>query len=162
MAKTLFMETTQITAEKTAGEIMATLVSSGARQIALDYDAGRISGLSFVLPVNGLHLLFKLPSRVEPVFKVLNERRPAETWQRGNQKDWAERDRQQAERVAWRQLLRWLWLQQLHEQVRMGGGAVGPARSGPPPCKAATSVLGGTEPSAPQEVERQQAAVCAG
>ena len=111
MAKTLFMETTQITAEKTAGEIMATLVSSGARQIALDYDAGRISGLSFVLPVNGLHLLFKLPSRVEPVFKVLNERRPAETWQRGNQKDWAERDRQQAERVAWRQLLRWLQAQ---------------------------------------------------
>ena len=88
--QTIFMGTTSISAEKTAAEIMAVLVASGARQIASDFDAqGKISGMRFVVESRGQPVAFALPVRVEPLLQHL----------RG--------DRAQAERVAWRQLYRW-------------------------------------------------------
>ena len=54
---------------------------------------------------------FALPVRVEPVFAILNGRRPKENWRRGNRQEFAAKDREQAERVAWRQLLRWIQAQ---------------------------------------------------
>ena len=47
--------------------------------------------------------LFALPVRVEPVFKILNSNRKYE-YDRSQK---AAQDREQAERVAWRQLFRW-------------------------------------------------------
>lgn len=112
MKQTLFMETTQVPPEKTAGEIMGVLVKANARQIAVEYDAERkLSGMSFVIVINGNPLPFRLPARIEPVFRALNDRRPKESWYRGNREEKAEVDRQQAERVAWRQLLRWVQAQ---------------------------------------------------
>ena len=49
MKSTLYMETTGIPAGKTAGEITDLLVRSGAKQIATDYNSGRIVGLRWVL-----------------------------------------------------------------------------------------------------------------
>jgi hypothetical protein len=110
---TLYMETTAIPPLKTAGEITELLVRAGATQIGTEFDNGRISGLRFSIPVKGLPgaYSYKLPVRIEPVFKLLNGRRPEESWKRGNQTDWADRDHEQAERVAWRQLLRWIQAQ---------------------------------------------------
>jgi hypothetical protein len=89
-SKTLFMGTTKIAASKTASEIVQVLVDSGARQIGLDYGpSGSLRGLQFVIPVNGNDYGFKLPVRIDPLLKHLRN------------------DREQAERVAWRQLLRW-------------------------------------------------------
>jgi hypothetical protein len=52
MAKSnLWMETTEIPAERSAGESTALLVRSGASQIAMDYKEGRIAGLRFILIV---------------------------------------------------------------------------------------------------------------
>lgn len=106
--KTLFMETTAVAPEKTAAEITTLLVMSGARQISMDYDeAGKLAGLRFVLAIHGGLLPFKLPVRTEPVFKILNGRRKY-SYDRTN---CAEKDRAQAERVGWRQLLRWVQAQ---------------------------------------------------
>ncbi len=102
------METTQIPAERTAAEITSLLVTSGARQISMDYDGGKIVGMRFGLVVNGAPIPFKLPVRVDPVFRMLNGRRPEAIWRRGNRQEMAEKDLVQAERVAWRQLLRWI------------------------------------------------------
>ena len=108
---TLYMETTEIPAEKTAAQIQALLVRAGASQIATDYDTeGRISGLRFVLipkvPFKGLP--FSLPVRVDPVFRHIQSKRFGKD--RANAKA-QQRDREKAERVAWRQALRWLQAQ---------------------------------------------------
>lgn len=108
--KTLFMETTQVSAEKTAGEIMAVLQGSGkVRRIANSYDSGgEITALEFSIGIiEGLEWDYRLPVRVEPIFKILNGRRKYSYDK--NQK--AASDLEQAKRVAWRQLLRWVQAQ---------------------------------------------------
>ena len=106
------METTEIAPEKTASEIGAALVKAGARDISLQYDAQRkVCGMRFSLPVESFVVTFALPVRVDPVFAILNGRRPKESWQRNNRQKFAGQDREQAERVAWRQLLRWMQAQ---------------------------------------------------
>lgn len=93
MAKqTLYMGTTQIDVTKTAGEITAELVKAGATSINTDYKGGKVCGLRWVMRVDGNDVLFDMPVRVDPVAKII-------------------RDRNQAERVAWRQLLRWVQAQ---------------------------------------------------
>ena len=111
MKRTLYMETTEIPATKTAAEITELLVRHGATQIALEYREQKIVGLKFAYPIRGAIVPFSLPVRVEPVFRILNGRRPKETWRRGSQQQMAAKDRDQAERVAWRQLLRWVQAQ---------------------------------------------------
>ena len=106
MKSTLYMETTGIPAGKTAGEITDLLVRSGAKQIATDYNSGRVVGLRWVLSVpGGGDQVFAMPARVDPVFKKINGRRQY------NRMSNAVKDREQAERVAWRQLLRWVQAQ---------------------------------------------------
>jgi hypothetical protein len=90
--KTLFMETTKIDAIRTAGEITGELVCAGAASINTDYKNGKPCGLRWVMRVNGSDLLFDMPVRVEAVNKIIS-------------------NREQAERVAWRQLLRWVQAQ---------------------------------------------------
>lgn len=105
--KTLYMETTGIATDKTAAEITSLLVKSGAREIALEYGTGgKLEGLRFALVIEQVPVSFALPVRVEPVFQTINGRRA-----KGNQQAAAARDRVQAERVAWRQLLRWVQAQ---------------------------------------------------
>lgn len=92
MSRTLYMGTTSIDATKTASEITAELVKAGATSINTDYKAGKVCGLRWVMKVNGKDVLFDMPVRIEPISKLI-------------------RDRAQAERVAWRQLLRWVQAQ---------------------------------------------------
>lgn len=88
--KSLFMGTTKIEATKTATEIIEVLVASGARQIATDYgEKGNITGLRFVIAIGSGARAFSLPVRTEALLKHVRN------------------DRAQAERVGWRQLLRW-------------------------------------------------------
>ena len=104
----LFMETTEIPPTKTAGEITNMLVRAGATQISLDYQDGKVVGMRFTFPFDGHCVPFSLPVRTEPIFKVINGRRHTEEWRRFNQQEMAAKDREQAERIAWRQLLRWV------------------------------------------------------
>lgn len=116
--KTLYMETTGISPAKTAAEIIELLVRAGATQIASDYADGKLSGLAFVLPARGRGMphSYRLPVRVEPVFKILAARRKRRS------RLWAmavAKDKDQAERVAWRQLYRWVQAQLAMIEVGM-------------------------------------------
>lgn len=109
-AKPLYMESTEITSERTAGEITSLLIAAGARQIAMDYDqTGKCVGMHFVLMVRGIPFPFKLPVRTEAVQKIFKERRVQTMKWRAD--EFEAKDREQAERVAWRQLLRWIQAQ---------------------------------------------------
>lgn len=102
--KTLYMETTSIDVQKTAGEITAELVKAGASSVNTDYTAGKITGLRWVMKISGQDIVFDMPARIDPVFSILNGRRKS-SWDRAQKRN---ADREQAERVAWRQLLRWV------------------------------------------------------
>jgi hypothetical protein len=105
----LYMETTRISAERTAQEIVILLAEAGATAVLTEYGKDRkIRGLSFKLRVADREVPFSLPVRVEPVFRILQgpQRRSPKRKARLEQKD-----REQAERVAWRQLLRWIQAQ---------------------------------------------------
>ena len=106
--KSLFMETTDIPVQKTAGDILSLLVRAGATQVSLDYQGGKIVGMWFTYPVDGHAVPFRLPVRTEPIFKIINGRRTPDGWKQFNRAAMADKDRDQAERVAWRQLLRWI------------------------------------------------------
>lgn len=106
----LYMETTEISAERTAGEITSLLVASGARQVAMEYgDGGKIIGMNFILLIHGLPYPFKMPVRTEAVQKIFKQRRVQSMKFRAS--EFEAKDREQAERVAWRQLLRWVQAQ---------------------------------------------------
>lgn len=98
------METTKIDPLRTVGEITSELVRGGASQIVTAYKDGKVSGVRFTIEINGRTIPFALPVRVEPVFQVINGARQY-PWKH-KKDDW-----QQAERVAWRQLLRWVQAQ---------------------------------------------------
>ena len=102
--KTLYMETTSIASDRSAAEICAELVKAGANQIATTYKDGRIVGLRWSMRICGDDRLFDMPVRVDPVFKIINGRR---SWPSSH----TATDRAQADRVAWRQLLRWVQAQ---------------------------------------------------
>jgi hypothetical protein len=105
--KPLYMESTEIPAERTAQEIQTLLAQFGARQIVMDYgEDGKITGMHFLLIVRNVPYPFKLPVRTEPLQKIFEERRRKS--QGFNAYKWKDYDRAQAERVAWRQLLMWI------------------------------------------------------
>jgi hypothetical protein len=106
--KSLFMESTEIPVQKTAGEILSLLVRAGATQVSLDYKGAKITGMRFTYPVDGHDVPFRLPVRTEPIFQIINGRRTPDTWKQFSREQMAEKDREQADRVAWRQLLRWI------------------------------------------------------
>ena len=107
MAKTLYMETTAINVNKTIGEIHFALAMAGASGVFTEYDEDREpSSVSFRLKVKGKDIPFILPTRIEPIFNHLQKKRSART-----QHKQEANDREQAKRVAWRQILRWIQAQ---------------------------------------------------
>ncbi len=105
MQKTIFKGTTEVPAERSAGEITGFLVQAGARSIHTNYENGKVVGLSFVLPFGNGKIPYSLPVRIDPVFKWIQKQRTY------NRQAHAVKDREQAERVAWRQLLAWIQAQ---------------------------------------------------
>lgn len=104
------MGTTQIEAEKTSSEIIAILGKSGATHIVSQYDGGKIIGLSFFIEYNEHKLHFKLPVRYEPVLAIMKK-----------DKHTPKRlcNEEQAKRVAWRQIKRWIEAQMALVEVNM-------------------------------------------
>ena len=100
--KTLFMETTVKPTRTSINDIMALLVDSNASNIAMTYEDRKITGITFVYQVGKGQLAFALPIRVEPIFNVL------QTDRKRHPDKYIAEDRAKAERIAWRQLLRWL------------------------------------------------------
>ena len=103
--KSLYMEHTTVEVSKTVGEISACLQAIGAMSITSTFKNMRISGVTWAMLWNGKQVHFKMPARVEPVFGIMRKRRG-----RMSERD-TNRLMEQAERVAWRQLLRWIQAQ---------------------------------------------------
>jgi hypothetical protein len=102
----LYMESTMISAEKTAQEITTHLIQAGASAIRQDLKDKKIVGLSFLLEIDGLQVPFTLPVRYESIFHHLQKKLAPRNRIKNDTKH-----RFQAERVAWRQLLRWILAQ---------------------------------------------------
>lgn len=113
MTKTLFMETTQIDSEKTISEIQSLLVQHKATSILMEYTAGKISSVCFRIEINGNLIPFRLPCRHEPIQKVLASRTRdyKQAWSKEMREKVADKYEDQARRVAWRQILRWVQAQ---------------------------------------------------
>jgi|SRR5579862_635226 len=105
----LFMESTEIDPARTAGEIVSELVRNGATSINTDYKDGQVCGLRWIMKVNGIDVLFDMPVRIDPVMAIFKKR--AEDGYRSLTQADEIRMRGKAERVAWRQLLRWVQAQ---------------------------------------------------
>ena len=104
------MGTTAIEAIRTIGEIQGYLVRMGASQIAMDFKNGEVSGLYFTMTVKGQTIPYQLPARIDPVYKILHQ---------GRYLTEAAKDMQQAKRVAWRQIYRWIQAQLAMVEVGM-------------------------------------------
>jgi hypothetical protein len=107
MAKTLFMETTEVPAERTAAEVSAELIKAGATQINTSYENGKVIGIKWIMRINGIEALFQMPARIEPIYRILSKRRAGNTGRSTDGKLYYPDLWTKAERVAWRQLLRW-------------------------------------------------------
>lgn len=104
--KTIYMESTEVPADRSAADISAALVRAGATSVSLRYDEGKIAGMSWTMKVGSVVLPFTMPARVDPVYRILKSRA------NGNINNaMAEKIRGKAERIAWRQLLRWVLVQ---------------------------------------------------
>jgi len=81
------------------------LVSAGATHIGKVYDKERVKGITFQIPVNGIPILFKLPTKSEAVFKVLwkEVRKPRPETKKNIEL--------QSERTAWKILADWVDIQ---------------------------------------------------
>lgn len=108
----LFMEHTDVPAERSAADITSLLVRSGARQISTQYSEGRVVGLRFTIPVGNADRWFDLPARTDPVYRILLQRKPYNSSAHHcTPSDYQSRMRAAAERVGWRQLFRWVQAQ---------------------------------------------------
>ena len=102
MSKTLFRETTEVPVSRSVASICDLLVQSGASSLTMNYGEGqKIVGIQFVQRVGEFEITFRLPARVEPVYKLLHSKRS-----KGYNFD-KNKLMEQAERVAWRQLFAW-------------------------------------------------------
>ena len=99
MVKTLFMETTKKEPEETSSEIEVKLKSYDLTKYMKDYHNGEVVGCIFSIRIRDKEVPIKLPIRWEPLLEKAN---------RGETKYIKPGDRDQAKRVAWRQILRWI------------------------------------------------------
>jgi hypothetical protein len=101
MGGRLYMETTTIAPNRTAGQIQDVLRRYGAHGVLTEYEGGEVSAVSFTIRVNqDQEVPFRLPCRWAQIYHLLRSRR------RGVRKNSVLEA--QAKRIAWRQILRWV------------------------------------------------------
>ena len=104
---TVHMETTTIPVKRTVTEIHDYIANYGAKTVVIDYDDdGMPTSLKFFLLFEGKPIPYQLPARISPVFHYLNKKRPLK-----NREKYKARDYDQASKVAWRQVYRWVQAQ---------------------------------------------------
>jgi len=103
MKKTLFMETTKIPVGQTVAEIQRILGESGVIGVMTQYDGGEVIALSFQILFLDKTIPFRLPCRWQPIFDIMSKRRRRTPSNKGGAALM-----EQAKRVAWRQILRWV------------------------------------------------------
>ena len=99
----LYMGSTAVQASKTFGQVSQLLIEAGASRMAQEFKNGRVASMKFCLLVNQQEVPFVLPLRAEPILRGLQKKRPVR-----NRERFLKSDEEQAERIAWRQIYRWL------------------------------------------------------
>ena len=102
MSDKIFMETTKISPGKTIGEVQGVLAGHGANNILIEYDNNEVSALSFTYKVEGQQIAYRLPSNWQVIYQKLAERK--KRFRDHTKEDLVD----QAKRVAWRTVLRWV------------------------------------------------------
>lgn len=97
---TILNYTTQITTEKTAGEIQSCLVKGGVRGVMTQFnDEGVMTGITFQIETSRGPLYFNLPANIDKMYIIL---------QRDNKVPRKLKSKEQAARVAWRIIKDWI------------------------------------------------------
>jgi hypothetical protein len=104
--KKLYLQTTTVDAAKSMAEITAVLVAAGARTVQTTYEAGKPAGLEWSMVLYDRPVFFRMPAKAEPVCKMLHRQQRSSIT-----RDREAKLREQAERIAWRQLLAWVQVQ---------------------------------------------------
>ena len=97
--------TSQVPAQRSVQHIENRLVKHGAKNILKLYDNGRLSGVAFIIPIEGKDTPFRLPARIKRVEEKLRKTvlRP--------RKGTLDRIVDQAERTSWKLLADWVDIQ---------------------------------------------------
>lgn len=91
--------TSEVSAVRSAGEIVEMLVRTGARGVVQEYDeTGRMSSMGFTIVRSGTTMAFSLPVRSDAVRQVLIKQKVQSKYQTA----------EHADRVAWRILRDWI------------------------------------------------------
>ena len=99
----IFMASTEVSVEKTVNEISEILSqASMVKYIQLEYDESSISGISFIVMAGKRKVPFRLFARTDQMLQAMKENQKTPQYL-------CYRD--QAQRVEWRQLLRWVQAQ---------------------------------------------------
>ena len=101
---TLFMETTKISASDTVAQVQKLLGMYGVLSVFTEYENGEVAALSFAIAIKGDPVPYRLPCRWEAIEKILLKRKKRD----GHKPQVQAAVRDQAKRVAWRQILRWV------------------------------------------------------
>lgn len=95
--------TTEVPANKSIENIEKLLVSFGASNIMKEYSPeGNVTAISFIIPMEGMKLPFRLPAKTDKVFKWLLKNKP-----RSSEKLL----KAQSERIAWKLQHEWVHCQ---------------------------------------------------
>lgn len=112
---TLFMETTDISVQRTVNEIQTILGQYGVTGVMTLFEKGEISAVCFQVMYLDRTIPFRLPCRWEQVYQYLLKRR--KNMLHDSQR--IEALKQQAKKVAWRQILRWIEAQMALVETNM-------------------------------------------
>lgn len=102
--------TTQISTDKTIGEIQVMLARAGAQAVLTEFDQGVLSSVSFRIATPEGLLSFRLPAEIAAVSRILERDRKVPR---------KLQTREQAARVAWRIIKDWLAAQLALLETRM-------------------------------------------
>jgi len=94
----IFMGTTQISAERTVGQVQELLARNNASQVLTEYETGQVSAVSFTMVIAGRQIPFRLPCRYKAIASQIDQK-PRED---------GEEYEKRLRRIAWRQLYRWI------------------------------------------------------
>lgn len=89
--------TSQVPVKRSVQRIEDCLIKYGAKNIIKIIEGGKITGLAFVIDVNGVDYPFKLPARIDRIHRYFKDKSTTG-------KTSIQRSYEQAERTAWRLL----------------------------------------------------------
>lgn len=111
--KTLYMETTKIPVGQTVSQIQRILGEYGACAVMTEYKDKEVLAVCFKVMFLDKDIPFRLPCRWNYIYKTMMNR------VRKSRKNTEENIREQAKRVAWRQILRWVEAQMALVETEM-------------------------------------------